>query len=132
MSGFDIAFVEDEDDDEERAGAIVIGDFEEGFLAPTEFWDADDYRAQWLEAAQRFVEGADRTCFVTVAEEDFIEWWKVYRHGPKAVFHNQHRHLDASFDFERLYESIPDYAAGPSEWSIEAAALERFVRTHGD
>ena len=140
MSEFAIAFVEERDDDGERAGRIVIGDFEEGFLAPTEYWDADDYRRQWLEAARRFAEGADRSCFVTQAEDDFLEWWKVYRVDAKAVFRNQHIHFDeiaGGFDYERLYEIIPDHAVlgedglAVSERVLDAAALERFVRTHG-
>ena len=140
MCSSDLEFVEDRDDDGERAGRIVIGDFAEGFIATTELWDAQDYRRQWLEGARRFADGADRSCFVTQAEDDFLEWWKVYRLDAKAVFRNQHVHFEAfagGFDYGRLYERIPDYTLldgdgpGVSEWILDAAALERFVRTHG-
>lgn len=140
VRAFLLEFVEDADDDGERVGRIVIGDFEEGFLASTEFWEADDYRRQWLEAAERFVEGADRTCFVTQAEEGFLEWWKVYRRDAKAVFRNQHVHfgeIKGGFEYERLYDLIPDCTLlsedgmPVSEWVLDAAALERFVRMHG-
>ena len=143
MTGFDIAFVEDEDEDGERAGRIVIGDFEEGFIALTAFWDADAYRRQWLEGARRFAGGADRSCFVTQAGEpgidDFAELWTVHRVGARAVFRNRHVHFDeadADFSYDRLYESIADYSPlsseglGVSEWCVEADALARFARAH--
>jgi hypothetical protein len=141
---FDIAFVEEEDEDGERAGRIVIGDFEEGFIALTAFWDADAYRRQWLEGARRFAGGADRSCFVTQAGEpgidDFAELWTVHRAGAQAVFHNRHVHFDepdADFSYERLYESVAEYApppregSGVSEWVVDAEAIARFVRAHG-
>jgi CdiI N-terminal domain len=138
MSAFLIEFVEDGDDDGERAGRIVIGDFAEGFLAPMDFWDAGAYARQWLDGARRFAGGAERSCFVTQAGEpgidDFVEWWTVHRQGAQAVFHNQHLHFDeigGAFSYERLYESIPDAASGVSQWAIEAEAIVRFARDHG-
>ncbi|HWA92393.1 MAG TPA: hypothetical protein VG889_20315 [Rhizomicrobium sp.] len=144
MSGFHIGFVEEEDEGGERAGAIVIGDFEEGFLALTAFWDADAYRRQWLEGARRFAEGAERSCFVTQAGEpgidDFAELWTVYRRGAEAVFRNRHIHFDspdAEFSYEHLYDCIPGHAAtnedglAISEWRVAADAIARFVRDHG-
>lgn len=145
MKGFHIGFVEDRDEDGERAGRIQIGDFEEGFLSPTEFWDADSYRRQWLDGARRFAEGAQRSCFVTQAGEpgidDFVEWWTVRRRGAQALFHNQHVHFaefDPEFSYDRLHALIPLYAPlssegnGISEWVVEADAIARFVRDHGN
>jgi hypothetical protein len=138
VSVFRIGFAEEAEDDEERAGRIVIGDFEEGFLAETGFWSAEEYRRQWLEGARRLVAGAERSCFVTCARkpapEDFFEWWTVYRRGAEAVFHNQYPHFDAlgrSFSYALLYDFVPPCAAEVSEWIVDVDAIARFVRDHG-
>lgn len=137
MSVFHIGFEEEKDDDAERAGRIVIGDFEEGFLAETDLWSAQEYRRQWLDGARRLVAGAERSCFVTCAREpapeDFFEWWIVHRVGGRAVFHNQYPHFDAlgpGFSYERLYDLIPSFATDVSEWSVDLDAVARFVRDH--
>ncbi len=144
MNLFHIGFVEDEDDDGERAGRIVIGDFAEGFLAPTEFWDAAAYRRQWLEGTRRFAQGAESSLLVTQAGEpgidDFAELWTIHRRGARALFRNRHVHFGeagAAFSYDRLYDCIPPCSAPPGEelgvceWSVDADAIARFVREHG-
>lgn len=78
---FDIRFLDlpaehGEDGGEELWGETTLGDYRERFLAPLSLWPRERYERQWLEAARRFVEGAERTAFFTVA---WRFWWTMGR-----------------------------------------------------
>ena len=83
---FDIEFIADEPehlDEGEDAwvalrGRTTLGDYQEEFYASIGYWSRADYERHWIEAARRFLDGADRTGFYTSA---FQFWWVMWREG---------------------------------------------------
>ncbi len=74
-------------------GRITLGEFSEEFVAPLVFWKVDDYRRQWREAAERILNGCERSCFVAAMRESPLDGviflWPAYRDGE--VVYIQHR-----------------------------------------
>jgi hypothetical protein len=140
---FRIGFTETNDNESERKGQIIIGDFLENFLAPIDFWDAEDYRQQWRGGAQRFVSGAASSCFLTRAvapsRDNFLEWWQIYRVDARLIFQNRlvmFDQIDWSFDYDRLYDFVLPYSRLSSdntvisEWAVELGWIESFLKSH--
>src|SRR5262245_66119345 len=46
-------------------GRITLGHFQEDFQSPLYDWAPGDYEAQWMESAERLVEGASVVVFLT-------------------------------------------------------------------
>ena len=77
---FDIEFICDEEEVSDEGwhalrGRITIGKFSEEFLATIQPWTRSQYECQWIEAAQRLLDGSDRTAFFTSA---FQFWWVMW------------------------------------------------------
>ena len=49
-------------------------------------WGREDYERQWIEAARRLLDGADRTGFFTAA---MWRWWTMWLKGHEAIVHEQ-------------------------------------------
>jgi len=80
---FDIRFLDAPPEPLEEAGfglwgEVTLGAYRERFLAPLGVWSRERYERQWREAAERFLEGAERTAFFTVAWQF---WWTMARDG---------------------------------------------------
>ena len=80
---FDIRFVDAPPEPLEEVGfglwgEVTLGEYRERFLAPLVVWSRERYEQQWREAAVRFLEGAERTAFFTVAWQF---WWTMAREG---------------------------------------------------
>ena len=80
---FDIRFLDAPPEHREEGGLalwgeVALGEYRERFLAPLTLWPRKRYEQQWREAAERFVRGAERTAFFTVAWQF---WWTMARDG---------------------------------------------------
>jgi hypothetical protein len=103
-------------------GQIQIGDFEEYFDAPLDWWSVEDYERQWKEALNRLVDH-DRSCFVVAINDPkcrpFIEWWKLYKAGNKIYIRN-------SIVLENIYKDL----IGNSLFTVETCY--NFIPPRGD
>ena len=123
-----------------QRGRITLGAFSEQFISPLVFWTADDYRKQWIEAAQRIIDSAERSCFVTSMYESpssgVIFLWPAYRLGEEVYF--QHRlilpeHVKGIYDPLNPYAQIGERETKSeegeqiSEWQIDLSDIARFL-----
>ena len=122
-----------------RRGRITLGEFSEEFVAPLVFWTADDYRRQWVEAAQRIINNLAPSCFVAAMRETPLDGaiflWPAYRLGD--VVYIQHELLPeivkGSFDLLNPYAQIDerqtksDDGAPISEWQVSANDVAHFL-----
>jgi CdiI N-terminal domain len=123
-----------------QRGRITLGDFSERFISPLVFWTPADYERQWIEGAQRIVDGAESSCFVTAMRESpfsgVVFLWPAYRVGQNIYL--QHRlilpeHVNASFDPSDPYaqigrrETLSADGEQLSEWQIDLSDVARFV-----
>jgi hypothetical protein len=69
-----------------RWGLSVLGDFEERFVAPIEWWQPADYERQWILGARRLLAGAPSTAFTVEAGR---LWWIAWRAGAGVAIHQQ-------------------------------------------
>jgi hypothetical protein len=140
---FSIEFINEprtENGELSQLGRITLGDFSEQFISPLVFWIADDYRRQWVEAAQRIINGAERSCFVTAMYESplsgVIFLWPAYRLGEEVYF--QHRlilpeHVKGILDPLNSYAQIGERETKSeegeqiSEWQIHLSDMARFL-----
>lgn len=139
---FDIRFIRDQPESLEEflgegawglRGRITLGGYAEEFVALMRTWSRADYERQWLQAARRLLEGADRTAFFTSAYEFR---WTLWRVGER-VHAQEHfltaEHFPEPFDPDDLYTHIQDrrthtdYGTAISEWSVELAAIAAFA-----
>lgn len=139
---FDIGFINDEPPYRDEDGwsgfwaRIVIGEFTERFVAPTEWWSRADYERQWIDGAQRLLGGARTSAFV---EEPGRVWWTAWREGDEVYL--QHRLLvDPSMApaWSAGVGELPYDLVGPREphsgeehrasvWVVTNADLRAFV-----
>jgi hypothetical protein len=80
---FDIRFLNAPPEQREEGGLglwgeVTLGEYRERFLAPLGLWPRERYEQQWREAAERLLQGAERTAFFTVALQF---WWTMARSG---------------------------------------------------
>ena len=140
---FDIRFISDEPeiDDEGRVtllGEVTLGDESERFLASLSIWTRENYEQQWRDAAQRLLDGHDRTAFFTSA---FGMWWQMWHDGgdvrvqEQLLLSERFALLPQPLDLERTpYELIEEYqrttedGEAISEWRLTFRDIERFVR----
>ena len=121
-------------------GRIALGDFAEEFVAPLVFWTVDDYRRQWDEAAERILDGSERSCFVAAMRESPLDGaiflWPAYRDG-EAVY-IQHKLLlpelvKGGFDMLNLYAQVGERRTSSeegqliSEWQVSVEDIARFL-----
>lgn len=135
-------------------GWIVLGDYDERFISPLEYWSVTDYRRHWLQQAQRIVNGKSPACLITCIGNPEVagrlQWWMLFRVGKQVFFREQIRWLQkdkfldplqggrpvaVGFDLARPHELVgPRQTAfeegdrPPSEWVLTISELEEFVR----
>ncbi len=122
-------------------GRIQIGSFTEDFIAYLCDWTPDQYRRQWLESAERLVNGESKSAFVTMfvspKNGGHFGWWPCYRVGEIVYLQNQLRfyeQITPPFAVELLYEyvsdrkTVSDDEGTPiSEWEVPLGWLRDFV-----
>ena len=122
-------------------GRITLGDFSEEFIAPLVFWSVDDYRKQWREAAQRILDGHDRSCFVASMHESLSDGavflWTAYKLADNVFF--QHKLLiletvKGNFEPSNLYAQVDERETETeegqqiSEWRMLVSDIARYQR----
>jgi hypothetical protein len=139
---FDIRFISDHAESLEEflgkgarglRGRITLGDYAEEFLALQGTWHRADYERHWLQAAQRLLQGADRTAFFTSAFEFRWTLWRVR----DRVYAQEHflaaPGFPEPFDASDLYTHIQDRrtrtedGTSISEWTLDLASVAAFV-----
>ncbi len=89
---FDIEFIPDEphfsseDGWSGLWGRIRLADFIERFVAPLGKWNQSDYERQWIEGAQRLIDGAPTSAFVIEADR---VWWTAWRDSSNIYIQQQ-------------------------------------------
>ena len=121
-------------------GRITLGEFSEEFVAPLVFWMVDDYRRQWHEAAERILNGCERSCFVAVMRESPLDGaiflWPAYRDGE--VVYIQHKLVlpelvKSRFDTSNPYAQVDEWRTTSeegepiSEWRVSVGDMARFL-----
>jgi hypothetical protein len=124
-----------------RLGRVTLDDFSEEFAAPLVFWAAGDYQKEWVEAAERIVNGQPRSCFVAAMRElpltGPVFLWPAYRDGE--VVYVRHKLLlpvtvkggfDPSNPYAQVDErrTLPDDGEPVSEWRVSVGDIARFLR----
>ena len=90
-----------------HTGKITIGDLQENFVMPLNYWTIDTYQQQWKDAIQR-IKTHDYSCFV-VSVRDWdgdleIEIWSMYKEGDMVFFHNEFLDAeDSNFNLKTCY-----------------------------
>jgi hypothetical protein len=122
-------------------GRIQIGSFIEDFIAYLCDWTPEQYRRQWLEAAERLVNGESKSAFVTMfvspKNGGHFVWWPCYRVGEIVYLQNHLRFYEqiaSPFAVESLYEyvsdrkTVSDNNVTPiSEWEVPLGWIQDFV-----
>jgi hypothetical protein len=136
---FDITFLNGPPERQEEGwdalrGRIVLGEFEEEFLAALGPWGRSAYERHWIEAASRVVDlGHDRTGFFTSAFQFF---WIMWRRGDDLLVHEKlliQQTLLEPFDPADPYRQIGEYArvnddgVPVSEWRVSMDDLRAFL-----
>lgn len=78
---FDISFISEQPEIDDEGwvallGRVTVGDETESFMASLEHWTREDYERQWQEAAQRLLDGEERTAFFTSAFGFWLVMWQ--------------------------------------------------------
>ena len=125
-------------------GKIVIGEFQETFVASLVFWTRDDYDRHWRKALERLISGADRSALITdyveppahPTTESHLMWWPLYRDG-NAVYVQNHilffGQLSLPFSPERPWDSVRDRQVvnrdgqKVSEWTTTIDDIKQFL-----
>jgi hypothetical protein len=130
---------EDECGYKECRGVIAMGDFQETFIAPLEYWSVEDYQRHWKVALERALKHKD-SCLITSLYDpqtaNFIWWWILYNHNDKVIIQNQGLLLDtlsrpftpdAPYSFIPRYESESEEGEKYSEWVVPIRDIEVFL-----
>jgi len=139
---FDIAFIPDapiytsEDGWSGQWGRVQLGDFIERFIAPLGRWDQSDYKRQWIDGAQRLIDGERRSAFMVEAGR---LWWTAWRDGSKIYIQQQllidedlspactARAANLPYDLIGTRESHSEDGEMLSEWLISLDDLREFM-----
>jgi CdiI N-terminal domain len=122
-------------------GRIQFGSFKEDFTAYLCDWPPEQHRRQWLEAAERLLNGESKSAFVTMfvspKNGGHFEWWPCYRVGEVVYFQNQflsYERIASPFAVESLYEYVSDRetldddgGVPISEWEVPLQWVRDFV-----
>jgi hypothetical protein len=142
---FDVRLSTDTLDEVDEAqglwGRIQIGSFTEDFIAYLCDWAPEQYRRQWLEAADRLVNGESKSAFVTTfvspRNGGHLVWWPCYRIGETVYLQNQllfYQQISSPFAIEALYEYVSDRKTASdddgtpiSEWAVPLNWIHDFM-----
>jgi contact-dependent growth inhibition (CDI) system CdiI-like immunity protein len=115
-------------------GRITLGHFQEDFQAPLYDWAPGDYEAQWVEAAERLVQGAPVVVFLTHmvhATAPYHIGWPAWREGEVVIV--QERLFVASQLPGPFDPAAPEAHLGPRcERSVEGQPISQWRITVGD
>lgn len=124
----------------DRAGRLVLGDFEEQFFANMEYWRELDYERQWIEGLERILTGATTSCLITSIgrpeASGGLWWWTLYRSGNRIHVQNAmcfYASLREPFDPSNPYAAVPPRRVATedgdpiSEWIITVGDIAQFV-----
>jgi hypothetical protein len=125
-------------------GEIQIGDFQETFMMPLEYWSMHDYVNQWKEGIER-LKTHNKTCLVTELQDPargpLAMIWSLYKKGRMVYIRN---HFLFGKSFARRVKKKPFNAqtcydfVGPrgkaislsglpiSEWDIDLESVLKF------
>ncbi|MGW4352163.1 hypothetical protein ACWELJ_08720 [Nocardia sp. NPDC004582] len=122
------------------AGLIRLGGDTDYFGSPIGYWDVDDYRASWVAALRRILDGEYVSCLVVSmpdpATANFVEVWALYRDGDVVHVQNQLiflADLGHEFDPAEPWRSVVPRATVSedgeriSEWTVRITAIEEFL-----
>ena len=121
-------------------GRMTFGHFSDEFQAPLYDWAPGDYTAQWLEAAQRLVEGAECVVFLTHMVHPSAPYhlgWPAWRVGDDVYIQERlflAERLSGPFD-----PSCAEVHAGPrlerspegrrvAQWHVKVQDVEDFLK----
>jgi contact-dependent growth inhibition (CDI) system CdiI-like immunity protein len=140
---FDLYFSEgptaDDDGWWHAVGTIVLGEDRDGFAVSLEWWGRAAYEQQWLAAAKRLVNGAERVMFLgsyNGPEAAFHFAWPAWRDGD--LVHVQNwlvltEQLPTPFEpdeadrFVRRRQTISEDGEPISEWDVSLADVQAFL-----
>jgi hypothetical protein len=117
---FSIKFLHDQiedlqDGEKTSCGLITIGEFEERFIVPLNFWNASDYEKHWKNAIKRILINKS-SCLITAMYNpkyaNFINWWPLYREHGKVYIQNHilfFKELKQPFDPKNPFTFIPEH-----------------------
>lgn len=143
---FDIRFIESTSSFDELArGQICIGGFVESFEVVLDYWDRTRYETQWREAAERLVNGAATSAFITSmtdpANANFLFWWPVYSDGSILHFQNSLlflEQLESRFDEAEPYRHVAPRTTLTedghciSEWPLPLTSIRNWLASNED
>ena len=139
--------IEMEPGEQGRVGLLVLGGYEERFVAHTYTWSEHDYVSQWSAALVRALAGkasALVTDMLKPAESSHLVWWPMWRINARIVFHNQllffeqHGIGGPSVDIEQLYGLIgklESHGGGGeplSEWTVPVPDIDTFLKSSAE
>jgi CdiI N-terminal domain len=121
-------------------GRLTLGHFREEFQAPLYEWAPGDYRAHWLEMAQRLMKEAPVAVFLTHMvrpDAPYHLGWPAWREGDLVYVQERlfvREQMNGTFDPE-----YPEVHAGPrreisaegkpiAQWQISLRDIDAFVK----
>jgi len=123
----------------EANGVIVIGEFEETFTVPLEYWNAEDYRRHWKASLLKLLQKED-SCLITSMHDpekaNFILLWLLYSREEQVILRNQLLFMktlsrpftpDDPYPFIPKYESKNEVGHEISEWILPLSDFEEFL-----
>jgi hypothetical protein len=124
----------------EATGRIVIGDFEETFQIPLDFWSLPEYQRSWRKAYFAIKDDQhSRSCLVVAMtnpeRSNFVTCWPLYREGEEVHVQNSLIFLDeleSAFEVEEPWASlgprrtVNEDGVEISEWTVSMNELRSF------
>jgi hypothetical protein len=121
-------------------GRLTFGHFSDEFQAPLYDWAPGDYAAQWVDAAERLVDGAECAVFLTHMMHPTAPYhlgWIAWRVGDDVYIQErlfQSERLSGPFD-----PSCPEAHAGPrlertpegrrvAQWHVKVGDVADFLK----
>lgn len=144
---FKIHFVEDNSiegfvRDSSRVGEIVIDDFHELFITPTDYWNEAQYINHWKQAVKDVLASDLSTSALMVSmhnpeSAEFITCWPLYRENDTVYIQNRlifTEDIKETFNAENIQnyigkrEKFNEDGDEISEWSTQVVELEEWIK----
>jgi hypothetical protein len=123
------------------SGVLVLGEFQEDFLASLYQWGREEYERQWRRAIAVLLDGrrsARITEYVSPERASHLVWWPMYLVEDRVFFQNQVLFYDQlkeplsvenALSFVRDREIVNSEGQRLSEWSVHRSGVEAFAHT---
>jgi hypothetical protein len=124
------------------SGLLVLGEFQEGFLASLYQWSREDYERQWRQAIAALLHGMKKSALMTeyLSPEtaSHLVWWPMYLVEDRVFFQNHllfYNQLKEPFSIENALSFVRDRKTASfegeklSEWSVHLSEVETFALT---